>query len=88
MPVSVEELAEGKCYVTSTDQVRHILEIVETGTDENRGLKVVYESRGGHALPPGKPWNPKVSVGAEQFAAAVDREVRSSWDVRYPEQPV
>jgi hypothetical protein len=76
MPVKLENIEEGKCYVTSSGQVRQVLKI---------GTKITYQARGKKALRVGEKWNPAITVKAEKFAAAVDREVRCDSDPDYPE---
>jgi hypothetical protein len=67
-----------KCYVTSTDQVRKVLQI----DDE----KVKYVSRGQKPTP---NWAKKASrrlTTRTAFANEVDREVLCHWDPDYPER--
>lgn len=72
MGVSVSDIAVDKCFRTSGNQVRRVLEV--------NGDDVVYEARG-HKLPPkGQLWGPKVTVNAEKFTADVEEEVAWDWD--------
>lgn len=76
MPVSPEEIAVGKCYVTKNGQVRRVLEIKDG--------KVKYESRG--RTDRGGTWGAWTTVGIDAFANEVDREVTCDWDPNYPER--
>lgn len=68
MAVTVEEIAVGKCFVTSANQVRRVKDIKDG--------KVQYESRGKKA----GDWNNWVWVAIDNFASAVDHEVSCDYD--------
>lgn len=70
MGVPVSTLSVGRCFVTSADQVRHIMEI--NGTD------VVYQARGKKNQ--SFPWGPKTTVDQQKFADDVEREVPCHYD--------
>ncbi len=76
MPVSLDNIAVGKCFVTSTGQVRRVLEM--------KNDKVKYESRG--KTDQGGSWGAWATVGDESFASDVDREVTCDWSPDYPER--
>lgn len=71
MTIGVDEIAVGKCFTTTTDQMRRVIEV---GDDD-----LVYESRGKQA----GQWSGRQRVTKSMFAAAVDREVHCDWDPRY-----
>ena len=73
MSVSASDLEVGKCFVTSSGQVRRILEFSNDG-------KICYEARGKKSLPENEIWGPKTTVNAEKFASDVEREVRWDYD--------
>ncbi len=78
MAITPTSITIDKCYVTSTDQVRKVLEI----DDE----KVKYVSRGQKPTP---NWAKKASrrlTTRTAFANEVDREVLCHWDPDYPER--
>ena len=67
MGVWIKDIDVGKCYVTSTGQVRRVTKVE---------IKVTYESRGKKALPEGEAWNERViTAPGAKFARDVDREV-------------
>jgi hypothetical protein len=76
MPVSLDSIAVGKCFVTSTGQVRRVLKMKDG--------KVTYESRG--KTDHGGSWGAWKTVGDGRFANDVDREVTSDWNSDYPER--
>ena len=80
MPIEVQDIEVGKCYVTNAGQVRKVTEITDDG-------RVNYMARGHKVIP--EPWPPGSTKSnppkKERFAAAVDREVRCDWDSDYPE---
>jgi hypothetical protein len=57
MGVWIKDIDVGKCYVTSTGQVRRVTKVE---------IKVTYESRGKKALPEGRAWNPRATTAREQ----------------------
>ena len=75
MGVWIKDIDVGKCYATSTGQVRRVTKVE---------IKVTYESRGEKALPKGRAWNPRVTALGAKFARDVDREV--TCDYVYPER--
>ncbi|MGE3990117.1 hypothetical protein [Pseudorhodoplanes sp.] len=75
MTVEASSIAKGKCYVTSSGQVRRVME-VEDG-------KITYESRGKKSVGKDVIWGPKATVPADQFADRVDREVQWDYDPNY-----
>ena len=71
MTINVADIAVGKCFATTTDQVRRVIEV---GPDD-----LVYESRGKQA----GQWSGRQRVTKSVFAEAVDREVHCDWDPRF-----
>ena len=72
MGVWIKDIDVGKCYVTSTGQVRRVTKVE---------IKVTYESRGKKDLPEGRAWNPRVTTApGAKFARYVDREVPCNYD--------
>jgi hypothetical protein len=65
MGVWIKDIDVGKCYVTSTGQVRRVTKVE---------IKVTYESRGKKAIP-----NELTTLGSK-FARDVDREVPCDYD--------
>ena len=70
MPVPVENVTPGKCFVTPGNQVRRVLN-VEAG-------KVTYEPRGSKMIR-GK-WPRRSTVELGRFAADVQKEVPCHYD--------
>jgi len=66
MPISVDEIAVDKSYVTATGQLRRVLK-VDNGT-------VTYEEARGKAV--SGNWGLWTTVGDGKFAQDVDRKVR------------
>jgi hypothetical protein len=73
--MNAKEIHAGKCYVTSSEQVRRVL-VIDAG-------KVTYESRGKRAVAADKIWGPKVTVPIDQFADLVTKEVAVDYDPDY-----
>lgn len=65
----------GKCFVTSSGQVRRVLLVSQDGKT------VRYESRGKKAV--AGPWGARVTADMETFANAVEREVPEHFDPNY-----
>lgn len=76
MPVPLNSIAVGRCFVTSTGQVRRVLEIKDG--------KVKYESRG--KTDRGGSSVGRTTVSDSRFASDVDREVTCDWNPDYPEK--
>ena len=70
MAVNANSVATGKCYATSTTQVRRVLVI--------KGDQVTYEARGKKARK--GIWGAKATSDRATFAAEVDREVSADFD--------
>lgn len=68
MPINVNQIGVGKCYVTPTQQVRRVL--------SHANGDVTYESRGRRV----GPFSNRVTVGETKFAEGVDRQVHCDWD--------
>jgi hypothetical protein len=77
MPVNREDVQKGRCFRTSTNQVRRVLKITE---DDH----VQYEARGSRGT---DTWNPGSTLTnpptRAQFAADVEEHVRCDWDINY-----
>jgi len=66
MPIDESNVAEGKCYATSTNQHRRVVAIKDG--------KVTYESWGGNVTNTGAPLHRNTAeIGT--FANAVDKEI-------------
>lgn len=78
MPVSERSVQVGKCYVTTTMQVRKVI--------ERNGASLKYVSRG--RTDQGGFSSAHVTVGVGSFVRDVDREVTCDWDPNYPERQV
>lgn len=70
MPVAPNTIAKDKCYVTVSNQVRHVIDVTAT--------QVTYQARGKRHKP--FPWGSKLTVDINTFAADVDREVPCHYD--------
>ena len=73
MSVVASDVVAGKCFATSTNQVRQILEV--------QGSKVKYQSRGKKA----GEWTNRVEVDLAKFVDDVDREVSCDYDPNFSE---
>lgn len=71
MAVKVADIAVGKCYVTHSGEVRHVLEIAFG--------QIVYEARG--KKPTLRPWDARIPVSIIDFVAALSREVGSDEEI-------
>ena len=80
MPVDPTSLAIGKCYKTTSQQVRRITEITNDGLVgyESRGKSYSGPSSWGYGGPIKSQWPSK-----EVFASQVDAEVRCDWDPNF-----
>lgn len=74
MTVKPESVAEGKCYVTSNNQVRKVIKITND--------LVRYERRGARTGWSGHYINQNLG----RFANAVSREVTCDWNPDYRER--
>jgi hypothetical protein len=70
MSIPPESIQVGKCYLTTTGQVRRVIRIMPNG-------RVQYEHRLGHAVLK-RQW-PSNIAEARTFAFAVEREVPCDW---------
>ncbi len=70
MTIPPESIEVGKCYLTTTGQVRRVIRIMPNG-------RVQYEHRLGHAILK-RQW-PSNIAEARTFAFAVEREVPCDW---------
>ena len=74
MTVKPNDVEVGKCFVTTTNQVRRVKNI----TSDDR---IEYESRGGKSSMKWGFGPPLTALPKrEKFAADVDHEVRCDWD--------
>lgn len=73
MPISESKISEGKCFVTSTFQVRRVIAV--------NGDTVTYESRGKRA----RGWSSRQDAKKATFASAVEREVSCDYDPDFSE---
>jgi hypothetical protein len=78
MPLTPEQIALHRCYVTPREQVRKVLLI-----DGNR---IWYVARGGKHRRGWEESGHREWATKEAFAAHVDREVSCDWDRNYPER--
>lgn len=74
MPISPNEVAVGRCYLSNMNFVRHVLAI------ENEG--VTFEERGTKPVP--LPWAKKEAISLETFAHEVTGEVAQDFDPELP----
>jgi hypothetical protein len=77
MPVALDKITVGKCFITEIGQVRRVLK-VESGM-------VTYEARGKTATGDSS-WGARTTVGDGKFARAVDREVTCDYDPNHPDR--
>jgi hypothetical protein len=70
MPISSNEIAAGKCYLSNMNFVRHVLSV------DNEG--VTFEERGTKVTP--LPWGKREAVSVQTFADDVTGEVAQSFD--------
>jgi len=73
LAVDPKAIAKGKCYVTATGQVRHVIKVIDPD--------VTYEVRGKEVMP--LPWSSWITTLRATFAQAVDREV--PWNYPAPD---
>jgi hypothetical protein len=78
MPVRIEDIAVGRCYVTSTYRVRKVLFI--------SGENVRYVSRGSKNFVGWERSGYRATSTRARFAQDVDRRVTCDWDMDYPDR--